>query len=267
MTVLHPVTPSLMDKKQSRIALITGAGRGIGKAIARRLAQEGYVVVLVARTTTEINEVKKELIAQGMSAHAYACDVTSSLDVELLEQRVLKDVGAIDVLINNAGVAPSEKLEHTTDDLWHRTIATNLTGPFYLSRAFVPAMKKQGGGAIINIASTAAMEGFAYTAAYTASKHGVLGLTRALAKELERNGITVNAVCPGFVRTAIVEVSVRNITAKTGRSAEEAERDLAKLNKEGRLIEPDEIAETVAEMLKNAAFSGKAVDAHGVLLD
>jgi NAD(P)-dependent dehydrogenase (short-subunit alcohol dehydrogenase family) len=255
-----------MDNR-TKVALITGAGRGIGKAISRKLAAEGYTVVLIARTTTEINEVKKELTALGRTAHAFACDVTSSLDVELLEQRVSKDVGAIDVLINNAGVAPSEKLENTTDDLWHRTIATNLSGPFYLSRAFVPSMKKNGGGAIINIASTAAMEGFAYTAAYTASKHGVLGLTRALAKELGRNGIRVNAICPGFVRTSIVEASVQNITEKTGRSAEEAEADLAKLNKEGRLIEPEEIAETVLEMLKTAMFSGKAVDAHGVLLD
>lgn len=256
-----------MAKASSKIALITGAGRGIGKAIAHQLAIDGYHVVLIARTTSEINDVKKALITSGHDADAYACDVTSSLDVDLLEQRVAKEVGVVTVLINNAGVAPSEKLENTDDDLWYRTIATNLTGPFYLCRAFVPAMKKQGGGSIINIASTAAMEGFAYTAAYTASKHGVLGLTRALAKELERSSITVNAICPGFVRTSIVANSIENITAKTGRSAEEAEADLARFNKEGRLIEPDEIAETVSGMLRNPIPTGKATDAHGVLLD
>jgi ketoreductase len=256
-----------MAKTSGKIALVTGAGRGIGKAIAQKLAQDGLVVVLVARTTSEINEVKKELIAAGYDAYAYACDVTSSLDVDLLEQRVAKEVGPIAVLINNAGVAPSEKLEKTDDDLWYRTIATNLTGPFYLSRAIVPSMKKNAGGAIINIASTAAMEGFAYTAAYTASKHGVLGLTRALAKELERNGIAVNAICPGFVRTSIVATSVQHIRAKTGKTAEEAEADLARFNKEGRLIEPEEIAETVSIMLKTATYTGKAVDAYGVLLD
>jgi 3-hydroxybutyrate dehydrogenase len=256
-----------MAKTSAKIALITGAGRGIGKAIAQQLARDGYTVVLVARTTSEINEVRKELVGTGVKACAYACDVTSSLDVDLLEQRVIKEVGVVTVLVNNAGVAPSEKLENTDDDLWYRTIATNLTGPFYLCRAFVPAMKKNGGGSIINIASTAAMEGFAYTAAYTASKHGVLGLTRALAKELQRNSIMVNAICPGFVRTSIVANSVENITAKTGKSAEEAEADLAKFNKEGRLIEPTEIAETVSQMLKSPIPTGKAVDAYGVLLD
>lgn len=256
-----------MADPQKKIALITGAGRGIGKAIAVRLAQDGFVVVLIARTTSEINDVKKDLAASGFKAYAYACDVTSSLDVDLLEQRISKEVGSVSVLINNAGVAPSEKLENTDDDLWYRTIATNLTGPFYLSRAFVPVMKKNGGGTIINIASTAAMEGFAYTAAYTASKHGVLGLTRALAKELQRNSIIVNAICPGFVRTSIVANSVENITAKTGKSAEEAEADLAKFNKEGRLIEPHEIADTTSKMLRHPIATGKVVDAHGVLLD
>ena len=256
-----------MAKTSPRIALVTGAGRGIGRAISCELAKAGYEVVLIARTTSEINEVKKELQQQGFKAHSYACDVTSSLDVDMLEQRITKDVGTVTLLINNAGVAPSEKLENTGDDLWHQTIATNLTGPFYLSRAFVPAMKKLGGGDIINIASTAALEGFAYTAAYTASKHGVLGLTRALAKELERTKIRVNAICPGFVRTSIVEASVQNITAKTGKSAEEAEAELAKFNKEGRLIEPQEIAETVLLVLNSSTYSGKAVDSHGVLLD
>ncbi|HET6512226.1 MAG TPA: SDR family oxidoreductase [Candidatus Kapabacteria bacterium] len=256
-----------MAKTSSRVALVTGAGRGIGRAIASELAKAEWEVVLIARTTSEINEVRKDLQQQGLKAHAYACDVTSSLDVDLLEQRIAKDVGVVTLLVNNAGVAPSEKLENTDDDLWHRTIATNLTGPFYLSRAFVPAMKKQGGGEIINIASTAAMDGFAYTAAYTASKHGVLGLTRALAKELERSKIRVNAICPGFVRTSIVETSVQNITAKTGKSAEEAEAELAKFNKEGRLLEPQEIAETVLLLLNSATYSGKAFDSSGVLLD
>lgn len=256
-----------MANTSSKIALVTGAGRGIGKAIALQLAADGYIVVLTARTTSEITEVKRELQARGYTAHAYACDVTSSLDVDLLVQRIEKEVGSVSMLINNAGVAPSEKLENTDDDLWHRTIATNLTGPFYLSRAVVPAMKKLGGGVIINIASTAALEGFAYTAAYTASKHGVLGLTRALAKELERSNIRVNAICPGFVRTSIVEASVQNIIAKTGRTADEAEADLAKFNKEGRLIEPAEIAKTVSLLLQNEQHTGKAVDAHGVLLD
>lgn len=257
----------MAKRSEAPVALITGAGRGIGKAIAKKLAEDGYTVVLIARTTTEINDVKKELAAEGREAFAYACDVTSSLDVDLLEQKIVKDAGVVSVLINNAGVAPSEKLENTTDDLWHKTIATNLTGPFYLSRAFTPGMKKLGKGQIVNIASTAAMEGFAYTAAYTASKHGVLGLTRALARELERNNIKVNAVCPGFVRTSIVHESIRNITIKTGKSSEEAEQDLAKFNKEGRLIEPEEIAETVSTMLRTASYTGKAVDTHGVLLD
>jgi NAD(P)-dependent dehydrogenase (short-subunit alcohol dehydrogenase family) len=257
----------MAKETQGPLALVTGAGRGIGRAIALELASAGYTVVLTARTKTEIGEVRKEIEATGGQAFAYACDVTSSLDVELLEQRVAKEAGTVTLLVNNAGVAPSEKLENTGDDLWHQAIATNLSGPFYLTRAFVPGMKKLGGGQIITIASTAALEGFAYTAAYTASKHGVLGLTRALAKELERSGIKINAVCPGFVRTSIVERSIENITAKTGKSAADAEQDLAKFNKEGRLIEPEEIARTVAEMARSGDYTGKAVDAHGVFLD
>lgn len=255
----------MADEKQ--IALVTGAGRGIGRAIAESLAANGYAVVIVARTTTEINELKRELAARGHTANAFACDVSSSLDVDLLHTKIEKEVGEVSVLVNNAGVAPSEKLENTTDELWHHTIAVNLTGPFYLSRAFVPGMKKLGGGHIINIASTAAHEGFAYTSAYTASKHGLLGLTRALAVELKRANIQVNAICPGFVRTQIVETSIRNIAERTRKSHQESEAELAKLNKEGRLIEPEEVAERVLALIGDRTITGQAIDIHGINVD
>jgi ketoreductase len=144
----------------------------------------------------------------------------------------------------------------------------NLSGPFYMSRAFAPLMKSAGGGKIINIASTAAFEGYAYTSAYVASKHGLLGLTRALAVELARQNIQSFAVCPGFVRTRIVEESVERLTVVAGKSRDEAEAQFAGMNKEGRLIEPREIADTVWRLVsENRIPSGKAVDAHGMLLD
>lgn len=253
--------------EQTPLALITGAGRGIGRATAIKFASEGFRVALIARTLTEISQLRSELLEKGYSAYAFVCDVSSSAEVEMLHTRISSELGPVSVLVNNAGVAPSEKLENTTDELWYSTLAINLTGPFYMCRAFVPTMKRNGGGSIVNVASTAAYQGFAYTAAYTASKHGLLGLTRALAVELSKANVRVNAVCPGFVRTQIVETSIDTIIARTGKSATDAEAELARLNKEGRLLEPEEIAETIFTIAHTETRTGNAFDAHGMLVE
>jgi len=249
------------------LALITGSGRGIGRAIAEKLSREKIVVVLCARSLEEVILAADHINKLGGKAFAFKCDISRSQDVETLRAQ-LEEIGTVSILINNAGVAPSAKLEATSDELWSETLGVNLSGAFYCSRAFVPGMKSLGKGSIINIASTAAMQGFAYTAAYTASKHGVLGLTRALAIELKKFRIAVNAVCPGFVRTNIVAESAARISSQTGKSAAEAEKVLASMNEEGRLIEPDEIADTVFSLLSTPDFTtGKAFKADGTLIE
>jgi NAD(P)-dependent dehydrogenase (short-subunit alcohol dehydrogenase family) len=250
------------------IVLITGAGRGIGKAIAELFAEQGYSVALVSRTLIEVETVATTIINNGGTARAFVCDVGSSQQVERLISEVNQALGTISILINNAGVAPSTKLEATTNELWEKTIATNVSGAFFLSRAVLPGMRSLGRGQILSIASTAALQGYAYTAAYTASKHALLGLTRALAAELQKQKIAVNALCPGFVRTNIVRESVKNIIARTGKSSEEAEQELAKLNETGKLIEPEEVALLALQVVEWPHFlTGKAILMDGTLID
>ena len=229
--------------------LITGASRGIGKAIAIAAATAGHTVALVSRSAEAIESVISEIAATGKSAHGFVCDVTSSKEVEKLHREVLAKLSSIDAVVNNAGVAPSLKLEDTTDEIWERTFATNVCSTFFISRTFLSELRKSDSAHIVNIASTAALEGFAYTTAYTASKHAVLGLSRALAKELFKAKIAVATVCPGFVRTSILDTSIQNIIQKTGKSAAEAEAQLGAMNKTGKIIEPEEVAAAVLNAL------------------
>lgn len=229
------------------IALITGAGRGIGKAIAIALAGKGMDCILVARSENEIKSVAQEIIASGGKATTLFCDITDSKSIASLYKRT-SATGKISLLINNAGIAPSAKIEETTDEMWRNAFATNADGAFYLIRTFMSDLKSNE-GQIINIASTAALEGFAYTSAYTASKHALLGLSRAIAKELSRSKIRVSAICPGFVQTGILETSIANIITKTGKSREQAEADLGAMNKGGKIISPEEVANAVLREL------------------
>jgi NAD(P)-dependent dehydrogenase (short-subunit alcohol dehydrogenase family) len=231
------------------IILISGASRGIGKSIALKLASEKHRLILVARSANSLDELAKEINSNGGDARAFPCDVTSSRDIAALHNTVTSLYDGIDVLVNNAGVAPSLKLEHTTDEMWRETFAVNVDSAFYLTRYFLPQLKKSVSPRIINVASTAAAEGFAYTAAYTASKHALLGFSRAIAKEFAKSKITVATICPGFVRTQILDEGIKNIIAKTGKSAAEAEADLASMNKSGRIIEPSEVAGEVVRTL------------------
>lgn len=232
--------------------LITGAGRGIGRAIALALAAAGHTAILTARTTTELESVKQEIESKNGTAFIYPCDITKKEALTSLLASVKNDIGNVDVLINNAGIAESAKLEDTSDEFWQKTFAVNADAPFFLSRAVVPDMKKSGKGIIINIASTAALEGFNYTSAYTASKHALLGLSRALAIELRKSKIFVHTICPGFVRTDILAKSVKNITKRTGKSNTDAEAELGKMNASGKIIEPEEVANIVLDIISGA---------------
>jgi NAD(P)-dependent dehydrogenase (short-subunit alcohol dehydrogenase family) len=226
-----------------RHALVTGAGRGIGAAIAARLVAEGARVTLLSRTQAELDAVATHL---GAAAQALKTDVAQAEETRRAFEQAAVSFGPIDILVNNAGQARSGLLHKAPDELWHQMLAVNLTGVYHGIRAALPGMLERGFGRIVNIASTSGLRGYPYVAAYCAAKHGVIGLTRALALEVAQRHVTVNAVCPGFTDTAVVEDTIANIRKVTGRSAEAAREALTRTNPQGRLIEPAEVAHAVA---------------------
>ncbi|HWK73877.1 MAG TPA: SDR family NAD(P)-dependent oxidoreductase [Povalibacter sp.] len=223
-------------------ALVTGAGRGIGAAIATRLVQEGVRVTLLGRTADVLNALAQKL---GAQTQVVTADVSSAEQMRDVVQSASAQFGPIDILVNNAGQARSAPLHKADDELWSSMLAVNLTGTYNGIRAVLPSMLERNFGRIVNVASTAGLLGYPYVTAYCAAKHGVVGLTRALALEVANRNITVNAVCPGYTDTDIVRDTIRNITAKTGRSEQEALEALVARNPQRRLIQPEEVASTV----------------------
>jgi NAD(P)-dependent dehydrogenase (short-subunit alcohol dehydrogenase family) len=238
-------------------AVITGGGTGIGAAIAEALAADGARVTLMGRRL----EPLKTTAASFKNAGIVSCDVTDTAKVAVAFAQAQDEFGRIDILVNNAGAADTAPFHKMDSRLWRRMMAVNLDGVFNCTRAVYEQMCKCGWGRIVNVASTAAVKGYAYVSAYCAAKHGVLGLTRALALEAANSGVTVNAVCPGYTDTEIVQNAVRNIVEKTGRSADEALSDLTGENPQGRLIQPFEVADTVAWLCRpqSAAITGQAI--------
>lgn len=245
-----------MSSLQDRHAVVTGAGKGIGAAIARRLAREGARLTLLGRQLEPLQQLATEL-----GAHALVCDVADPRAVAAAFQ----SIEPVQILVNNAGQALSSPLVRTSDELWQQMLAVNLSGSFYCLRAALPGMKAAGWGRVVNVASTAAQRGYAYVAAYAAAKHGVLGLTRSAALELATQGITVNAVCPGYTDTELLRRSIENVVGKTGRTVEAARAEFARHNPQGRLIQPEEVAEAVAWLCSEgaAAINGQAISVSG----
>ena len=244
----------------NRHVLITGAGTGIGAAIATVFAKAGGRVSLAGRRRDPLTALQASLGADR--AHAIAdFDVTDADKVRAGVAAARRAFGPIDILINNAGEAPSAPFMKTDLATWNKVLAVNLTGAYLVTKEIVPDMIDKRAGCVINIASTAGLVGYAYVSAYVAAKHGVIGLTRSLALEFARAGITVNAVCPGYTETPMFEQAVANIVAKTKRSAEDARATLASSNPQGRVITPQEVAETVLWLASSAAQSitGQAI--------
>ena len=245
-------------------AVVTGGGRGIGAAIAQALAEHCARVTLMGRSRDVLLSQAAKLGSHAPS-QAIEVDVTEPESVKRAFAAAAAEFGPTAILINNAGQAASAPFDKTDMAMWRRLIDVNLTGTFLCSQAVVPGMLKAGHGRIVNIASIAGLAGAAYVTAYCASKHGVVGLTRSLAIELARKNITVNAVCPGYVETDMVRTAVANIVAKTGRSAAEAEAELTRRNPQGRILQPQEVANAVLWLCLpgSEAITGQAISVSG----
>lgn len=246
-------------------AWITGAGKGIGEVIALTFAQKNIRVAVSARTQTDIDRVADQIRAAGGHALAVPCDVTKPAEITAAIQTINQTFGDINILVNNAGIGGSHKFIGHDDALWHRILDANLNSVYYVTKAVAPPMVAANWGRIINIASVSSKVGSRYTAAYTASKHGVLGLTRALALEFIANNITVNAICPGYVDTPMTDATIANMTARTKMSGADARGYLEKLSPQNRLITSQEVAHVALMLIDENArgITGQAINIDG----
>lgn len=251
-------------KFDGRVALVTGGGRGIGAEIARVLAREGAEVAVSARTESEVNRVCAEIQGAGGRARAFLADLSKPEEPARLVARVTEALGRIDFLVNNAGIGSSAPVGRITLDEWNRVFTVNVTAVFLCTQAALPPMIERRSGRIVNIASVAARFGARYIAAYSASKHAVLGFTRCLAAEVAAFGITANAVCPGFVDTELVADSVARIVAKTGMTPEAALDSIRGQSPQKRLLTTAEVAAMVTLLCSE---EGRGINGQALVMD
>jgi len=249
----------------ARVAFITGAGRGIGEAIAKTLANVGHCVTVTARTEADVQRVADDIRTRGGEAIPIVCDVTQPDSIAAAVAEAQRAFGPITILVNNAGAGESHRFLGHDDALWQRMIDVNLNSVYHVTKAIAPMMVEAKWGRIINIASIASKVGGKYIAAYTAAKHGVLGLTRALAVELVSYNITVNAICPGYVDTPMTDWSIANIAQRTKMSEAEARATLEKISPQNRLITPQEVAAVALMLVGEDArgITGQAINVDG----
>ena len=248
-----------MNALDGKTALVTGASRGIGRAIASALSGAGARVAVTARDVSSVTDIAREC---GPASLPLALDVRSEDACGLAVEAVEREFGHLDVLVNNAGIAESAKFTDTDTETWRRVLAVDLDGPFWLIRAALPGMLARSSGAVISIGSVASRIGLRYAVPYTVAKHGLLGLTRALANEYIRSGVTFNCLCPHYVDTPMTDATIDNISARTGRSYEQAREAL--LTPQGRLIDPVEVA---ALCVLLASDSGKSITGQAIQID
>ena len=252
-------------KLHDKVALVTGAGRGIGRAIALAFAREGADVALTARTAAEIEQVAAEVTALGRSAAALTVDLGDRTAAVGLPERVAGHFPAVDILVNNAGIgsnASPHRIADYDDDFWDLSVAINLTAPYLLTKALVPGMIERGWGRVINMASVAGKRGLLAAGAYTATKHGLIGLTRTAALETAGTGVTINAICPGATRTIML---LRRLKVDAELRGEPIDKVEANINPMGRLLEPEEIAELAVYLASEEArgMTGQALNLSG----
>ncbi len=251
-----------MRSHEGRHALVTGGGSGIGAAIVLALVGQGVRVTVLGRRS----DVLHELVQQNPELlHAVCADVADAEQVVAAFAEANRRFGPVHILVNNAGQAVSAPFLKTDTALWQQMLSVNLTGTFNCTQAALPKMLQMGWGRIVNVASTAGLAGYAYVAAYCAAKHGVIGLTKSLALEVARKGITVNAVCPGYTETDILRGSIANVVTKTGRSEADARAEFAKGNPQGRIVQPAEVADTVLWLCGEgaSAITGQSISISG----
>jgi NAD(P)-dependent dehydrogenase (short-subunit alcohol dehydrogenase family) len=249
----------------SRGVVVTGANRGIGQAVALAFLGQGWRVVAVARTLPSLEGLRGLAGERAACLETLACDVADAAALAATAAALQARANVPAVLVNNAGISLSAPLERTRREDVERVMAINLVAPYVLCAALMPAMAKAGGGRVVNIASIAGLRGLRYTSAYCASKHALVGLTRALAVEWADRGVTVNAVCPGWTDTDMLKTAVLTVTKKTGRSEAQAEAAILSRNPLGRAVSPEEVAALVLHLASplSASLTGAALPVDG----
>ena len=248
---------------EGRVALVTGGGRGIGREIALELARAGADVALVARTRSQVEAVAQAVAELGRRTIALDADLAARSQPAAVAARVAEALGPIDLLVNNAGIDASGPVQRIDDATWDRVMAVNVTAPFLFVRACLPSMYARGFGRVLNVASVAGKIGLKYGAAYSASKHALVGLTRSLAAECARKGVTANAIAPSWTETHMMEEAMAAIGKATGRTPQQAREAMLSQNPQGRASLPEEVAAAAIAVMSNPAIHGQCIHVDG----